>query len=403
MWDEKMKRTGSHPDRALTALGLKSLSRPGRYADGNGLYLVVDPTGAKRWILRTVVQGRRRDIGLGSLSTVGLADAREKAAAMRRSAREGGDPIAERRAASRVVPTFAEAAREVHASHRKAWKNAKHAAQWLTTLETYAFPVFGGRTIDQITTADVLRALSGIWLTKPETARRVRQRIGSVMDWAKAAGYRAGDNPVHGVTKGLPRQNDRPAHHAAVPYTEMPDFIRRLQDQSPSVARRALEFLILTAGRTGEVIEARWSEVDLERSMWTIPADRMKAKREHRVPLSSRAAALLREAKAAATGEFVFAGRTADRALSNMALLMLMRRMGETATAHGFRSAFRDWASERTNFPRDVCEMALAHTIRDKTEAAYRRGDLLEKRRQLMERWSQYVTGASAAVVALRA
>ena len=289
-----MKRKGSHPDRALNALAIKAFTRPGRYADGNGLYLVVDPLGAKRWMLRTVVQGRRRDIGLGSLSLVSLADAREKAAAMRRAARDGSDPVAERRAASRRMPTFADAAKRVHADHEKAWKNRKHAAQWLTTLEVYAFPVFGSRAIDQVTTADVLRALSPIWLVKPETARRVRQRIGAVLDWAKAAGFRTGDNPVQGVTKGLPRQTDKPEHHAAVPYLQTPAFLRRLGEQAPTAARRALEFLILTGGRTSEVVEARWSEFDLEAGLWTVPADRMKAKREHRVPLSQRALDLLR-------------------------------------------------------------------------------------------------------------
>ncbi len=399
-----MKSKGSHPERALNALAIKSLAKPGRYADGNGLYLVVDPQGSKRWMLRTVVQGRRRDIGLGSTALISLSEAREAAAGMRRAARTGGDPLADRRASRAVVPTFAEAARTVHGDHRSAWRNPKHAAQWLSTLKTYAFPLIGERPVDQLTTADVLRVLSPIWLTKAETARRVRQRMGAVLDWAKAAGFRSGDNPVQGVGKGLPRQTDKPDHHEALPFGDVAAFLDRLAASKASdTVKGALELLILTACRTGEVVNARWSEVNLDAAVWIVPAERMKAGREHRVPLSARAVELLRNAETERTGEFVFPGRSSRAPLSNMALLMHLRRMGETATAHGFRSAFRDWASERTNFPREVCEMALAHVIRDKTEAAYRRGDLFEKRAQLMEAWSQFATGPVAQVVALRA
>jgi len=399
-----VKPTGKHPDRALNPLSIRALSRPGRYADGNGLYLTVDPRGGKRWLLRVVVQGRRRDIGLGSYALVTLSEAREKAQAMRRSAREGRDPISERRTANASAPTFRECARKVHASHRAGWKNRKHAAQWLATLEAYAFPSFGDRRVDQVTTADILRALSDIWLTKPETARRVRQRIGTVLDWAKAAGFRSGDNPVNAVAKGLPRQNDRATHHAAVPYAEVSAFLARLATtEAGASVKGALEFLVLTAARTSEVVDARWSEIDFETATWIVPAERMKAGREHRVPLSARAVELLQEAKTAPTGEFVFPGRSAGSRLSNMALLMLMRRMGETATAHGFRSAFRDWASEQTNVPNEVCEMALAHMVKNKTEAAYRRTDLLEKRRQLMENWAEFLRVPEAEVVQLRA
>ncbi|MEA1832551.1 tyrosine-type recombinase/integrase [Methylobacterium durans] len=386
------KAKGRHPDKALSSVRIRALKASGRYADGNGLYLVVDPSGAKRWILRTVVQGHRRDIGLGGLGLVPLAEAREKALAFRKLAREGGDPLAERRKAQVGVPTFAEAAERVHDEHKATWKNAKHAQQWITTLRTYACPHLGGRPVDQIATPDVLKVLAPIWLTKPETARRVRQRIGTVLDWAKAAGHRAGDNAVDGVAKGLPKQNDRDEHHAAMPYAEVPAFVEKLQTSGGGESvSLAFEFLILTAARTSEVLGMRWDEADLAERLWTVPAARMKAGREHRVPLSERAVAILERAKEVSTGgTLVFPGRSGDRPLSNMAFLMLLRRMGLSITAHGFRSSFRDWAAEQTSLPREVAEMALAHTVENRVEAAYRRGDLLEKRRELMQLWAVF-------------
>ena len=356
-------------------------------------------------MLRTVVRGKRSDLGLGSTQLVSLADARAEAQRLRRLARDGGDPLAARRREQRVVPTFAQAANSVHESCAAGWKNKKHAAQWINTLNQYAVPVFGNRRVDQVTTADVLRALAPIWLVKPETARRVRQRISTVFDWCKASGFCPGENPVAAVAKGLPRQTDQQRHHAALPYGEMADFLKRLAAAGTGEGvRLAFELLILTAARTGEMIGARWDEIDLSKALWTIPAERMKAKTEHRVPLSDRAVAILERAKALAAGsEFVFPGKSQDKPLSNMAFLMTLRRMQEPITVHGFRSAFRDWASERTNFPREVCEMALAHTIKSKAEAAYRRGDLLEKRRELMATWAAFVTDMSAEVVALRA
>jgi integrase len=408
MWDEMggaMKPTGSHPDRALTAVRVRNTTKPGRYADGNGLYLLVDQNGAKRWLLRTVVQGRRRDMGLGSVSLISLTEAREKAQEYRRAARQGGDPIEARRQAQAVAPTFEEAARRVHEAHAAGWKNPKHAAQWINTLQQYVFPHIGGKQVDKVTTADVLRALSPIWLTKPETARRVRQRVAAVLDWAKAAGFRTGDNPVEGVGKGLPRQNDKAQHHAALAYADVPAFVGRLREaEAGETVRAAFEFLILTAARTGEVIAAQWSEFDLAAKLWTVPAERMKAGREHRVPLSDRVVELIAVLRAQGVqSAYVFPGAKIDRPISNMAFLMLLRRMGETVTAHGFRSAFRDWSAERTNFSREVCEMALAHTVKDKVEAAYRRGDLLEKRRQLMAAWADHVVRPEGEVVAMRA
>jgi integrase len=400
-----MKPTGSHPDRALSAVKVKNASKPGRYADGNGLYLLVDRSGSKRWLLRTVVHGRRRDMGLGSVSLISLTEAREKAQEYRRAARLGADPIEERRLSRAVAPTFEDAARQVHEAHAAGWKNPKHAAQWISTLRQYVFPHIGAKQVDKITTADVLRALSPIWLSKPETARRVRQRVAAVLDWAKAAGFRTGDNPVEGVGKGLPRQNDKAQHHAALAYVDVPAFVGRLRETDASgTVRAAFEFLILTAARTGEVIAAKWPEFDLEAKLWTVPADRMKAGREHRVPLSDRAVELIEGMRGQGIqSAYVFPGAKVDRPISNMAFLMLLRRTGETVTAHGFRSAFRDWSAERTNFSREVCEMALAHTVKDKVEAAYRRGDLLDKRRQLMKAWSAFVDPSGTNVIAMGA
>ncbi|ATN32523.1 integrase [Rhizobium sp. ACO-34A] len=374
---------------------VKNLSEPGRYSDGNGLYLVVDPSGAKRWMLRTVVQGKRTDIGLGGLSLVSLAEARELALSYRRMARQGGDPLAEKRAKTRVVPTFKVAAETVHAEHKATWKNEKHAQQWINTLTQYAFPQIGNLTVDRIETPDVLRVLAPIWLTKPETARRVRQRIGSVLDWAKASGYRAGDNPVEGVSRGLPKQAAKEDHHAAMPYKDVPAFISALKKSNSSLsARLAFEFLVLTASRTSEILQARWTEINTEEGLWTIPATRMKAKREHRVPLSPRVKDLLEEARqAASTSEFLFPGRTIEKPMSNMVFLKILERMEVKVTAHGFRSSFRDWAAEMTSYPRELAEMALAHTIENKVEAAYRRGDMLERRRELMTDWADYVAG----------
>ncbi|CAN5277377.1 site-specific integrase [soil metagenome] len=399
-----MKRSGKHPDKALTPVRINALKVAGRYADGNGLYLVVDPSGAKRWILRTMVQGRRRDIGLGSLRLVGLGEAREAARTHRKLARDGGNPLAERRRARAVIPTFEDLARTVHGQHKAGWKNAKHGEQWITTLKTYAFPALGNVPVDQIGTPEVLRALAPIWLPKPETARRVRQRIATVLDYAKAAGYRSGGNPVEGIAKALPRQPDRRDHHAAMPYTDVSGFIRRLQaEEGSTVVALALEFLILTAARTGEVLGAKWSEIDLEQGTWTIPDNRMKAGREHRVPLTARAVVVLRAAKTLSKqSEFVFPGRIGTRPMSNMAFLMLLRRLNVDYTVHGFRSSFRDWASERTSFTREICEAALAHMVKDRTEAAYRRGDLFEKRRELMESWAVYVASTEAKVVPIR-
>jgi integrase len=400
---EQGRRTkrGKHPEKVLTATRVRALAEPGRYLDGNGLYLEVEPSGAKRWTLRTVIHGKRCDVGLGGLSIVSLAQARDEAVRLRKIARDGGDPIAEKRKARQTVPTFEEAARQVHESQSKSFRNEKHKAQWLATLDAYVFTVFGSRRVDHVDSSDVLKALSPIWLEIPETARRVRQRIKTVFDWAKAAGFRSGDNPVEGVSKVLPKHDGQQEHFAAMPYAQVPAFIQKLREYEGVSTKLAFELLILTAARTSEVLKAKWTEFNLDGKMWIVPADRMKAKREHRVPLSARCIEILEAAKEIADGgEHVFPGAITKKPLSNMAFNMALRHLKQTnCTPHGFRSSFRDWAEERTNYPRSVTEAALAHAVKDKVEAAYRRTDLFDKRRKLMDAWSAFASAVSAAKV----
>lgn len=304
MWGLAMKPKGRHPQNRLNVAKIRSLKRPGRYSDGNALYLEVSPSGSKRWTLRTIVQGKRRDIGLGGYSTVPLADARKKAVEFREVARSGGDPLAVRNA-QQGIPTFEQAARRVHGEHLPTWKNAKHGAQWLTTLETYAFPVIGKTRVNKIEARDVLNVLSPIWLAKPETARRVRQRLRTVFDWAQASGFRDGVNPTEGIQKGLPKHNALPRHHAALPYEEVPIFMKRLRQCEADLAvKLAFEFLILTATRTSETLGAEWNEINGD--TWTIPANRMKNKQAHRVPMTKRCLDILREAKQFSHGAYIF-------------------------------------------------------------------------------------------------
>lgn len=397
------KPLGRHPHHRLTAVAVRR-RKPGKYADGNGLYLVVDDSGARRWILRTVVKGRRRDIGLGSVTLVGLAEARDEAVRLRRIARAGGDPVFDRH--RRQVPTFAETARQVHELHTKTLRNARHRATWLSSLEADVFPVFGDRPVDQVDTADVLKALTPIWTSKAETARRVKQRVRTVLDWAKASGYREGDNPADAVSRALPKQQARVRHLPAMAYADVPAFLGTLRgaEAAPAVTL-AFEFLLLTAVRTSEVLGARWTEIDQQVATWTVPAERIKAGREHRVPLTHAALAVIKRAGTLVDGgPFVFPGRRQGRPLSNMALLMVLRRLGRTdITTHGFRSSFRDWAAEQTTVPRAVAEAALAHVIPDKVEAAYFRSDLFDQRRELMSSWATYVTTAPTGAVGRRA
>lgn len=385
------KPTGKHPQKRLNVRQVQSLTAPGRYADGNGLYLEIEPSGSKRWTMRVMVQGRRRDIGLGGVNTVTLADARMACTAIHNDIRSGLDPVAERRNTRRVLPTFAEAAALVHEQLKPTWKNPKHADQWINTLKNYVYPSLGPLKIDTIDTPKILATLMPIWLEKPETARRVKQRLHAVFDWAKAAGHRSGDNPVDGVARGLPKQTDQDDHHEALPYDEVNEFVTKLRcGPSGMSAKLGFEFLILTATRTGDVIGAKWAEIDLNSACWTIPADRIKSKKEHRVPLSPRCLEILGEA-ATLGGDFVFPGRSSDRPLSNMAFLKIIERMGLNITAHGFRSTFRDWTADQTNYPNEVCEQALAHAISSRVEAAYRRTDLYDRRKNLMADWSTYV------------
>jgi integrase len=384
--------------RKLSARGAATLTAPGRHSDGGGLYLNVTETGARSWLFMWKVAGRRREMGLGSARDVPLARARELAAECRATVAAGRDPLrvrAEARTAERAIPTFGECADEFIATKQSEWRNDKHRAQWAMTLTKYAAPL-RKLPVDAIDTAAVLSVLKPIWQAKPETASRFRGRVEQVLDAAKAKGHRTGENPArwrgHLDKLLAKRQKLTRGHHAAMAYTELPAFISRLRDrQTESVSALALEFAILTAARSGEVLGMRWDEVDDAAKVWTVPPTRMKAAREHRVPLSARALAILDEAKKARAGAFVFPGSRGGRPLSVMAMEMVLRRMGrDSVTVHGFRSAFRDWAGNETQFAREVAEAALAHVIGDAAERAYRRGDALEKRRALMEAWASY-------------
>jgi len=392
----------------LTALRVERAKRPGMYGDGGGLYLRVTEDGAKNWVFRFMLDRRPRCMGMGPLHTVSLAEARKRAGEHRLQRHDGIDPIEARRLlrlqaqleAAKAI-TFKQCAESYIKAHRAGWKNAKHAAQWKATLATYAEPIIGNLSVQSIDTALVLKVLEPIWTAKPETAGRVRGRIESILDWAKAREYRQGENPARWrghLDKLLPARGKvrQVQHHAALSYAELPGFMIELREQE-GIAAHALEFTILTAARTGETIFARWSELNLLDKTWTVPAERMKARREHRVPLSARALAILEEMQAhrASDDAFVFSGGKPGKPLSNMAFLMLLRRMKrDDLTAHGFRSTFRDWAAERTNFPHEVAEAALAHVVGSKVEQAYRRGDMFEKRRRLMQQWATFCTTA---------
>jgi integrase len=380
----------------LTAVFVRQNKAAGRYGDGNGLYLVVDESGASRWILRVMRHGRRRDIGLGGASTVTLAEARDKAHELRRLAKSGEDPVAARRAVRDGVPTFEVCARKVHESRKAQWRNGKHQAQWLKTVELYAFPSIGQMPINRIGTAEILKLLLPIWTAKPETARRVLQRVSNVIDYGTAAGMRSGENPCRLAILGLPKQTDEPEHFAALPYADVPAFIAKLRkSKAAEITRLAFEFLILNASRSGEVRLAPKREFDLQRALWIIPAERMKGGREHVVPLSQRAIEIVKRGQYLyPDAEFLFPSPTNPaRPLSDMSLTEFLRRAEINATAHGFRSSFRDWCSEETGVPSEVAEMALAHAIKSDVEAAYRRGILLEKRRLLMAQWAMFVLG----------
>lgn len=374
---------------ALSARKVES-AEPGKHGDGRGLFLFVKPSGARSWVLRYQLAGRRRDLGLGAYPEVTLASAREKALEARRLIAEGRDPLSERKKTKHL--TFKAAASALIESKRSGWKNAKHAAQWPATLNTYAIPKLGDLDVKVIETADVIAVLKPIWNEKPETASRLRQRIEAVLDYAAAMGVRAGDNPARWrghLDHLLPKPSKVRAvkHHPAMPYADVPAFMASLA-QRDGVSARALEFTILTAARSGETREMRWAEIDLDNRMWIIPAERMKAAKEHRVPLTDQALALLGER--GGDNDLVFGSETKPgKPISDMSMTAVLRRMKLNGiTVHGFRSSFRDWAGETTHFPREVIEAALAHQLKDKAEAAYARGDLLDKRRELMAAWA---------------
>lgn len=381
----------------LTAVKVRSLSEPGRYPDGDGLALELNAKASGRWVLRIQSNGKRRDIGLGSLKGVSLADAREAASIIRRKIAQGIDPVAERKQERQVIPTFQHAADLVHKEHQQGWKNGKHQKQWLATLQTYAYPSLGNRLVSKIEGPAIRDVLAPIWLSKPETARRVKQRIGAVLDWAYAKGYRSSEAPMRALSRGLPRQPKKDGHFAAMSYTELPAFLAMLRDRE-SVGRFALEALILTAARSGEIRGAEWAELNLDAALWTVPASRMKMGRTHIVPLSPAAVDAFRRAKIYKVGasDLVFPGQNVKKPLSDMTLLKILRDMKLTVTVHGFRSAFRDWVAEQTDFAGEIAEAALAHTVSNKVEAAYRRTDFLDKRRLLMAEWATFLFSTTA-------
>lgn len=388
-------------EKALSAAFVRSVTTPGKYTDGHGLFLKVDPSGAKRWVQRIVIRGKRTEIGMGSTSLVSLAEARERALENRKLARAGGDPLQAKRT-SQALLSFEDAARKVHKIHEPTWRNKKHAAQFISTLETYTFPRIGKLKVSEVTTADVLAVLQPIWLEKPETARRVRQRIGTVMKWAVANGWRT-DNPAEAISQALPKQIDTQQHRKSLPYDKVPEFLDALKASDAGAATKlALEMVILTASRSSEVRKADWSEFDLEQGIWTRPALHMKTKKEHRVPLSARALAILAEAKALGTGEgFVFPGTKIGKPLSDMTLLKQTKALGYDVDVHGFRTSFKTWAQERTNTPREVSEAALAHVVKNKAEAAYARSDYFTKRQKLMERWDSFLDSKNATIASI--
>lgn len=381
----------------LTTRKVQGNLKAGMHGDGGGLYLKVLPTGGRSWQLRCRVHGRVRYMGLGSAEFVSLSEARKAAHHYRGVARAGGDPFSERRKVG-GIPTFADAAKTVWAEQiEPTATNAKHAAQWINTLRTYAFPEIGDRAVDTIASDDVLRVLQPIWLTKPETARRVRQRLRTVFDWTIVKRYRTDANPVHGIEKALAKQGDRAKHFAALPWQDLPTLWPQLE-AAAGMGALALRFVILTAARSGEVRGARWSEFDLNAKVWTVPANRMKAKTEHRVPLSDAAVEIL-EAVQGFDNDLVFPSSKPGRPLSDMTLAAVLKRLDVPVTVHGFRSTFRDWCSDRGNVGREVAEAALAHTLSSKVEAAYSRSDHFDRRRHAMEQWAQFATRGTGQVV----
>ena len=374
--------------------------RAGRHGDGSGLYLVVDPSGARRWIVRVVVKGQknkkgaplRTDFGLGGADTVTLNQARDRALEYRRMAKQGLNP---RFNVRQEVPTFEEVARQVHIDRMPTWKNAKHGQQWINTLRDYAFPKIGRMPIDSIDQPEVMMCLAPVWTEKHETAKRLAQRIKTVLDVARSKGFRSGENPVTAIkdAAALPKVKAKVKHHKAMDWQEIPAFYADLNTRK-AMAAKALMFTCLTGSRTGEALGLRWEEIEFEERLWTCPPERMKTGEAHRVPLTDEMLAVIEPLKEMRS-DYVFEGQKRHKPLSNMSMLMLLRRMNiEGVTVHGFRSTFRDWASEVANAPREVAEKSLAHSVGSDVERAYARSDFLDKRRALMNKWSQFVVSA---------
>ena len=385
---------------ALTAAKVRTLAKPGAYTDGNGLTLRVDGKGGKRWVQRVSIGGKQRNIGLGGWPGVGLAEARKAAMANQQAIRQGEDPISKRQQAREdarrpAVPTFQQAAEQVIEERLPSWSSERHSKQWSESLRLHVYPTFGGKAVDVIATSDVKAVLTPIWTTKPETATRVRQRMETVFDTAIVEGWRT-DNPASkSILKALPRRARLKQHHPALPYADVPLAIQLVRNSTADTATRlAFEFMVLCASRANEVRGMAWEEVDLDGPTWTVPAARMKARREHRVPLSNLAVEILKEAWKLGSDDYVFPSKRAGgKPMSNMAFEMLMRRLDLDATPHGFRSSFRDWVIEQTATPWAVGEAVLAHNLGNSVESAYSRTDVFEKRRVLMQQWANFLAG----------
>lgn len=372
---------------ALSVRIIKKLTEAGRYSDGQGLYLHIRSGGSRQWVLRTTINQKRCDVGLGALESVSLAEARDKAYELRKEAKAGGDPLADRRKV-KTIPTFKEASITVWEANKPTWKNEKHIWQWLKTLEDFAFPTIGSAKVSEITSAQILNILGPIWIEKPETARRLRQRLRVVLDWARVSGFREGENPVDGVKLALPKQVDVVEHLPALKWQDLPAFMKLLA-QRTEVSAKALQFLILTATRSGEARGIQWNEID--GSVWAVPPSRMKMKKEHRIPLAPATMNLLDQMNGYSDTMVFPSNRDNQKALSNMVFKSLFKRMGyNDITAHGFRSTFRDWVADNDVAAREVAELSLAHQVGNETERAYARSDMFERRRKLMQTWASY-------------
>lgn len=391
-----MPKTGT----PLSATAVRNLKQPGKYYDLHGLFLRIEPTGSRRWVQRVSVAGRQREIGLGSADLVTLAEARELAVSNKKLARAGGDPLAAKQQHV-AIPSLIEAIDKVIELNAPTWTNAKHAAQFKSTLTNYVTPRLGRRPVNDIQAADILSVLQPIWVDKNETARRVKQRIGTVMKWAIAQGYRS-DDPTLALNQVLPKPNRKPKHRASLPYTDVADCLNVIKNSDAMLSTKlAIELLVLTATRSGEVRLANWSEIDFEARTWTIPADRMKMKEEHVIPLSDRALDVLQRAKALGNEGLVFPGMRSGRPMSDMTMSKLVKELGYPVDIHGFRTSFRTWVQEQTNTAHEVAERALAHKTTNKVEAAYARSDLFEKRRKLMDAWAKYLDNDRESLITL--